>query len=67
MSRTDRELSADADGIIRVHCFPGLWIDVAAVLSKSDRLLDVLQQGLASPEHVAFVQALAEARSKGRP
>jgi Uma2 family endonuclease len=67
--RADRELAADADGIIRVHCFPGLWIDVAALWSKDRRLLSVLEHGLAAPEHLAFVGALAEAKAAiaGRP
>jgi Uma2 family endonuclease len=57
----DQELAADPDGIIRVHCFPGLWIDVAALIQKAPRMMAVLSQGLATPEHAAFVQALAEA------
>jgi Uma2 family endonuclease len=62
--REDRELAPDADGVVRIRCFPGLWIDVEAVLTKERRLTEVLGQGLASPEHAAFVQSLAEARSK---
>lgn len=61
--RADRELAADADGIIRVRCFPGLWIDVEALLAKDPRMLGVLQQGLATAEHAAFVRAPAEART----
>jgi Uma2 family endonuclease len=59
----DRELEADADGILRIRCFPGLWIDGEALLSKDWRLMEVLQQGLATPEHAAFVQALQDARA----
>jgi Uma2 family endonuclease len=59
--RAGEELAADADGIIRVRCFPGLWIDVEALLSRDQRGLSVLQQGLATAEHAAFVRALAEA------
>jgi Uma2 family endonuclease len=61
--RADEELVPDADGVIRVHCFPGLWIDMKALLNLDRRLLTVLEQGLASPEHAAFVQALAGARA----
>lgn len=62
--RGGRELSADADGVIRVRTFPGLWIDVAAVLADgATKLVNVLNQGLASPEHVAFVNRLATARA----
>jgi Uma2 family endonuclease len=65
--RADRELAADADGIIRVRCFPGLWIDVEALLNKDPRLMIVLQQGLATPEHADFVRALAAAGRRKKP
>ena len=50
----------DADGILRSRCFPGLWLDPAALWSQ-DRasLFAVLQQGLATPEHAAFAARLA--------
>jgi Uma2 family endonuclease len=63
----DRELAPDADGIFRIRCFPGLWIDSAALLNRDRRELDVLQQGLATPVHAAFVQALEDAKAaRGR-
>ncbi len=62
----DQELTPDADGVLRVRCFPGLWIDVAALLANDRRLLAVLEQGLATPEHAAFVEALAAAQRGGR-
>jgi hypothetical protein len=62
----DQELGPAADGVIRVRCFPGLWIDVKALLNQDRRLLTVLEQGLATPEHAAFVQSLAEARAAGK-
>jgi hypothetical protein len=61
--RAGQELAADADGIIRVRCFPGLWIAVEALLAEDPRMLTVLQQGLATAEHAAFVRALTEART----
>jgi Uma2 family endonuclease len=61
--RADRELAPDPDGIIRVHSFPGLWIDVAALLHKDPRLTAVVAEGLATAEHAAFAQALAQAAS----
>ena len=61
--RVDQELAADTDGVIRVRCFPGLWIDVEALLSGDPRMLAVLQQGVATAEHAAFVRTLAEARA----
>jgi hypothetical protein len=42
---------------------PGLWLDVAALLEGNlSRVLAVLQKGLATPEHAAFVERLAEKR-----
>lgn len=58
---TDREMYPDSNGIIHVRCFPGLWIDVAALLEEDPQILTVLNRGLASPEHEAFVSALAAA------
>ena len=53
-------LDPGADGIFRSRCFPGLWLDPQALWSLDrPRLLDVLQQGLATPEHAAFVARLA--------
>jgi Uma2 family endonuclease len=53
-------LSAGPDGILRSEVFPGLWLDPAALIaSEGPRLLAVLQEGLASPEHAAFVKRLA--------
>lgn len=53
-------LPAAGDGIYRSEVFPGLWLDPAALLGQDHRrLLDVLQQGLATPEHTQFVAHLA--------
>lgn len=52
-------ITADADGLHRSRVFPGLWLDVAALLAEDGaRLIEVLQLGLASPEHAAFVETL---------
>jgi hypothetical protein len=54
-----RELTAAADGIYRSEAFPGLWLDPAALLrGDSKRILAVVRQGLASPDHAAFVAKL---------
>jgi Uma2 family endonuclease len=54
-------LPVDDDGIIRSLVFPGLWLAVTALLTGDmARVLAVLQQGLASPEHVALVQQLSQ-------
>lgn len=51
------------DGVIRSQVFPGLWLDSAALLQGDmAEVLTVLQAGVASAEHQAFVQKLAEAR-----
>ena len=49
----------DAQGILRSTVFPGLWLDPAALI-RGDlaTVLAVLNQGLASPEHAAFVTRL---------
>ena len=53
--RYDR-LAPDANGIYRSEVFPGLWLDSAGMIRRDlATVLRVLQQGLASPEHVAFV------------
>lgn len=52
-------LSPDADGIIRSQVFPGLWLAVEALLSNQmAQVLEVLQEGLQSPEHRVFVERL---------
>ncbi|MEH2407278.1 Uma2 family endonuclease [Nostoc sp.] len=51
--------SPDADGIIRSQVFPGLWLAVEALLNNQMvQVLEVVQAGLKSPEHSAFVQQL---------
>jgi Uma2 family endonuclease len=58
--QADRELQPDEDGVLRVRTFPGLWIHREALLTRDHpRLMDTLQQGLASSEHAAFVARLA--------
>jgi Uma2 family endonuclease len=52
-------------GVSRSRVFPGLWLDVAALLRlDAPRLMDVLQQGLASRAHAAFVKRLKAAYRK---
>ncbi|HJT77262.1 MAG TPA: Uma2 family endonuclease [Gemmataceae bacterium] len=55
---------APADGIYRSAVFAGLWLDAAALLAGDlARVLAVLNDGLRSPEHAAFVQQLAARRT----
>ncbi|NJO40544.1 MAG: Uma2 family endonuclease [Cyanobacteria bacterium CRU_2_1] len=54
-------LPVAADGVIRSRMFPGLWLAVDDLLAGNMvQVLAVLQQGLASPEHAAFVQQLSK-------
>ena len=56
-----RPLRADGKGILRSKIFPGLWLDPAALLrSDLKAVLAVLQQGLNSAEHAAFVARRAK-------
>jgi hypothetical protein len=57
-------LPPDADGVWRSRVFPGLWLDGQALLNRDmPKVLTVLQQGLQSPEHQAFVERLAKKRA----
>lgn len=52
--------SPGAYSLLRSSVFPGLWLDPAALLRDDDEtLLAVLERGLDSPEHAAFVAELA--------
>ena len=61
-------LEPDTNGIIRSEVFPGLWLDVPALV-RFDLLAvrQVLQEGLASPEHAEFVQKLEDAFNSSSP
>jgi Uma2 family endonuclease len=61
-------LPLDASGRYRSEVFPGLWLDPAALVAGDPAILAVLHQGLASPEHAAFVARLAQqAAQAGAP
>ena len=54
------EMAQGPDGIFRSEVFSGLWLDPDALLRRDGkRLREVLQQGLATPEHAALVAGLA--------
>jgi hypothetical protein len=54
-------LAPDAVGIYKSEVFPGLWLDAAALLRGDlTTVAQILQQGLASPEHAAFAARLSE-------
>jgi Uma2 family endonuclease len=53
------ELQPGHDGIFRSEFFGGLWLDGAALLQcDTHRVQEILQQGLASPEHALFLDRL---------
>jgi hypothetical protein len=59
--RGDRyeRLAPGADGVYRSEVLPGLWLDPAALVAGDmARVAQVAQQGIASPEHAAFVARL---------
>jgi Uma2 family endonuclease len=60
---TYERLEISQDGIYRSPTFPGLWLDAAALLHRDmGRVLDVVQEGLGSAEHGAFVAQLGQTR-----
>jgi len=62
------QLRPGPDGIYRSKVFPGLWLDPEALYAEDlDRLIQVLEQGLATPEHVAFGAKQAEAGARRTP
>jgi Uma2 family endonuclease len=65
--RDDRfaRVAPDADGLFRSAVFPGLWLDPEALFaSDRRRLRSVVEQGVATPEHAAFVAKLAAAKQR---
>jgi hypothetical protein len=50
-------------GLYQSRVSPGLWLDPEALLSGAmAKVIAVLQQGIASPEHQAFVEQLRRAK-----
>jgi Uma2 family endonuclease len=63
--QTGRPLRPDRKGVYRSRVFPGLWIDGPALLDlNSRRIVEVVQQGVASPAHAAFVRRLERAHRR---
>ncbi len=58
-------LLPDEQGVLHSQVFPGLWLNVAAMLQGDMRsVLAVLQTGIETAEHQVFVQHLEELRDK---
>jgi Uma2 family endonuclease len=54
-----RPLIPDEHSVVRSEAFPGLWLNVAALLADDmAAVMATLQQGIASPEHAALVARL---------
>jgi Uma2 family endonuclease len=55
-------LPTDSDGIFKSVVFPGLWLDSAALVrGDMATVMQVIQQGIATPEHAEFVARLQQA------
>jgi Uma2 family endonuclease len=55
-------LQPDEAGVFQSQVFPGLWLDASALLAGNmQQVLTVLQTGLNSIDHQAFVQQLTQA------
>jgi Uma2 family endonuclease len=51
----------DANRILYSQTFSGLWLDVSALISDNmQQVLQVLQQGIQSPEHERFIKMLQQ-------
>jgi hypothetical protein len=58
-------LPRGTDGIYRSEVLPGLWLDPAALIRGDlQTVFQVVQQGIASPEHAAFVAQLQQAAAQ---
>ena len=56
-------LALSPAGLYHSAIFPGLWLDPAALIrGELSRVIQVVQQGLASPEHAVFVGRLQKTR-----
>ena len=61
----NKELQPDSAGIYRINVFPGLWINGPALIAHNyAQLMETAEQGLATPEHAAFVEQLAKRREE---
>jgi len=63
--KVDLELKADADGVMRIRRFPGLWLNTVAILAGDFRAMRAtLEAGMASTEYREFAQRLARAKAQ---
>jgi hypothetical protein len=67
-NRRFRRLALSKDGIYGSKVFPGFWLDAQAMIDgKLRRVLEVVQQGVESSEHQAFVKKLQARRKDKEP
>jgi Uma2 family endonuclease len=60
VGRKYQALRPDSDGILRSRVFPGLWLDPLHVWAEDvPGMESLLQQGLDTAEHQAFIERLA--------
>lgn len=60
-----RRLAVGQDGLFKSRVFPGLWLDPKAIIAGDMvRMLEVIQQGIASPEHRRFVEKLRAKKNR---
>jgi len=58
---TYQQLSPDEAGVLKSPFFPGLWLNVSALLAgEMPSVLSVLNSGISSREHQAFVEDLGK-------
>ncbi len=63
--KSKRKILPDSKGIYQSRVFPGLWIDGRALSARDSRRVNqVLQEGLASRAHAAFVRKLMKTGRK---
>ncbi|GAA6619091.1 Uma2 family endonuclease [Scytonema sp. NUACC26] len=54
-----------ADGVIKSHVFPGLWLDIRALLAGDMvTVLAILEKGLNSQQHADFLQRLSQLKQE---
>jgi Uma2 family endonuclease len=59
-------LPVGEDGVFRSEVLPGLWLDPAALIAGDmEAVVSVAQQGIATPDHTAFVARLRQAAHAG--
>lgn len=62
-----RKVAIDSNGLYRSRVFPGLWLDPQAlIIGDIAKVLQVLQQGINTPEHADFVRRLGHGKQTGQ-